>query len=540
MAELTDVAERPGPSPGPGRRMALTSPVTLVVDLLLALLVVGLARWGPDWPAQEFRAGLARSYGLLAWDDRWFGGHALLGYSVLYPMLAAVLGASLTGVLAVVASSWCVQQLLPSDASPAARRWVGVGASVGLLGSLVIGQVPFLLGLAFGLAAVRATLRGRAWVVVAAAAACSLASPLAGLFLLLTIPALAAVVGRRRSLLLCAAALGPVVSAVAGGGDGPFPCPWTDLVGVLGFCALAWVASDPGDVVLRRLSVTYAVAVVAAFSVPNPVGGNISRIGKIAALPLVCWLLTRDTKGTKGTQGTVRLLAASLVPALMWFGVPLASQVADGAVDPSRQASYYSGLLTFLRTQDPLQGRLEIPFTREHWETSFVARSFPLARGWERQTDRLHDGLLYGSLTAASYRSWLDETGVALVALPDVPLDGGGRAESRLLAAPPSYLRLVFADRHWTVWRVVGAQPMTTGPATLTQLGPASFGLDFASAGTAVVRIRTSRLWEVSQGSACVGSTSDGWLTVNARAAGPVQLRARLGWQLLVGPPACG
>lgn len=533
MAELTDVAERPRPSPRPGRRTVLRSPVTLVVDLLLALLVVGLARWGPDWPAQEFRAGLARSYGLLVWDDQWFGGHALLGYSVLYPMLAAVLGASLTGVLAVVASSWCVQQLLPSDASAAARRWVGVGASVGLLGSLVIGQVPFLLGLAFGLAAVRATLHGRAWVVVAAAAACSLASPLAGLFLLLTLPALAAVVGPRRSLLLCAAALGPVVSAVAGGGDGPFPCPWTDLVGVLGFCALAWVASDPGDVVLRRLSVTYAIAVVAAFSVPNPVGGNISRIGKVVALPLVCWLLTRATKGN------VRLLAASLVPALLWFGVPLASQVAHGAVDPSRQASYYSGLLTFLRTEDPLQGRLEIPLTREHWETSFVARSFPLARGWERQTDRAHDALLYGSVTAASYRSWLDETGVALVALPDVPLDGGGRAESRLLAAPPSYLRLVFVDRHWKVWRVVGARPMTTGPATLTQLGPASFGLDFSSAGTAVVRIRTSRLWGVSQGSACVDSTVDGWLSVTARAPGRVLLRARLGWQLLVGRPAC-
>jgi hypothetical protein len=89
------------------------------------------------------------------------------------------------------------------------------------------------------------------------------------------------------------------------------------------------------------------------------------------------------------------------------------------------------------------------------------------------------------------------------------------------------------------VWRVVDAQPMTTGPAMLTQLGPASFRLEFSSAGTAVVRIRTSRLWEVSQGPACLGSTVDGWLTVTARRPGPVLLRARLGWQLLVGRPAC-
>ena len=71
--------------------------------------------------------------------------------------------------------------------------------------------------------------------------------------------------------------------------------------------------------------------------------------------------------------------------------------------------------------------------------------------------------------------AWLDDSGVALVALPDAPLDYGGQAEARLLADPPPYLQLVFQDSHWRLWRVIDAYPLVTGAATMTQLGPASF-----------------------------------------------------------------
>ncbi|MCW2546858.1 MAG: putative integral rane protein, partial [Mycobacterium sp.] len=68
----------------------------------ISTLVVSLARFGPDWPAQEFRANLAQQVGLTAWNNQWYGGHPLPSYSLLYPAVAALFGARLTAVLAAV------------------------------------------------------------------------------------------------------------------------------------------------------------------------------------------------------------------------------------------------------------------------------------------------------------------------------------------------------------------------------------------------------------------------------------------------------
>jgi hypothetical protein len=182
----------------------------------------------------------------------------------------------------------------------------------------------------------------------------------------------------------------------------------------------------------------------------------------------------------------------------------------------------------FLSTQDPADGRLEIPFTREHWEAARVAPYFPIARGWERQTDYQYDAVLYDALTAASYREWLTSAGVDLVALPDAPIDPGGKAEQALLADPPSYLVPVWHDAHWRVWKVAGAQPLVSGPATLTTLGTSSFRLAFSAPGDAVVRVRMSSLWQVTSGQGCVlPAQSDGWVHVRATAAGELTTRAR-------------
>jgi hypothetical protein len=503
------------------------------ISLSAGLAVAVGLRLGPDWPAQEFRAGIARRFGLLAWDNLWYAGHALPGYSLLYPLFASVLGASITGVVAVTAAAWSAERLLPDGASPAARRVFGVAVGVSLAGSLLVGQIPFLLGVAFGLAALLALTRHRGVLVPALAAASSLSSPLAGLFLLLCVPGVAAHAGWRRAILLIGAGAGLGVAALVGGASGPFPCSWTSLAAVLAFCAIAGVASSPGDVVVRRLSATYALAAGVVFYVPTPVGANINRVVELAALPAACWLLTRADRTRR------RFLGLVLVPAVLWTGTPVASAIAHGASDPTRQAAYYDGLLTFLRTQDPIAGRLEIPLTRGHWESSFVAPAFPLARGWERQTDLGDNVTLYRPLSAPSYHAWLVDSAVALVALPDAQLDYGGRAEARLLADPPPYLRLVFQDSHWRVWRVLGAPPLVTGAAVMTQLGPASFEVQFTRPGKAEVRLRSSGLWRVSDGAACLGSTDGGWLTVTSLQTGPVTVRARIGPQLVTRAGDC-
>ena len=55
--------------------------------------------------------------------------------------------------------------------------------------------------------------------------------------------------------------------------------------------------------------------------------------------------------------------------------------------------------------------RIEIPFTRFHWETYVVAPRYPLARGWERQLDIKDNPLFYsGPLTAATYLNQKEPT----------------------------------------------------------------------------------------------------------------------------------
>ena len=496
-----------------------------LLALAVSTVVVLVARLGPDWPAQEFRAQLARDVGLTAWNDQWYGGHPLAGYSLLYPPVSAVFGAAFTGVLAAVGCTWLVTRLLPPV--DAGRRWFGVSAAVCVGGNVFLGQVPFLLGLFFGLAAFLAVLRSEpSWrastVVALLAAAASLASPLAGFFLLLAGFTWAFEAGWRRALPLGAAVAGSLVSLAVGGSGGPFPFPWDGLLDLFVFVTATLLLVPRRYTLLRRFVVVYALVAVISFLVPNPVGGNVIRLAQLLAVPAAFWMLARHRR-------VLAVLAIGLLPALFWQFYPVGSAAARAAGDPSVNASYYTGLLGFLSTQDPASGRLEIPFTREHWEAARVAPYFPIARGWERQTDYQYDEVLYNPLTPDSYRQWLTSAGVDLVAMPDAPIDYGGRAEATLLTHPPAYLVPVWHDAHWRVWKVTGAQPLVSG-ATLTNLATSSFQLDFAAAGDAVVRVRMSSLWQVTSGQGCVlpaEPDGDGWVHVRAAEPGAVTVRAR-------------
>jgi hypothetical protein len=494
-----------------------------LLTLALGIVIVALLRLGPDWPAQEFRAYLARHDGLTAWDDQWYGGHALPGYSLLFPPVAAALGAAATGLIAAVGSTWLVSRLLPPI--DRGRLLFGLAFAITVVGNLFLGQVPFLLGLLFGLAALLAAQRlegrGQLWVL-ALAVVSSFCSPLAGLFLLIAGVAWAFDAGWRRALPLAGAVAGSGVSVVTGGGSGPFPFPWTGFLGISIFVVSTLFLVSRHHSLLRRFAVVYWFVALAAFLVPNPVGGNVVRIGPLLAVPAAFWML-------HGGARRLAVVALALLPALAWQFYPVGSAAAHAAGDPSAKESYYTGLLSFLATQNPANGRLEIPFTREHWEAALVAPYFPIARGWERQTDLQYDKVLYSPLTAATYRGWLASAGVDLVALPTAPIDYGGKAEQALLAHPPAYLHLVWSDANWKVWRVAGAQPLVSGPASLEELGTSSFELQFHQAGVATVRLRQSSLWSVTDGAGCVTAAQpDGFVHVKATGPGLVTTRARV------------
>jgi hypothetical protein len=475
--------------------------VPVVVALVLAGAYLALGPPSADLAAQTYRVGLFDRAGLALWDNGWYAGHHVLAYSVVAPPLGAWLGIALTAALAVVAATLAFAGLARDR--PGAR---GAGAwfAVAIAAAVVSGRVAFAVGAALGLAAALAAHRGRPRLALALGAATACGSPVAALFL-----ALAAASVRTRAWLLAGGAAVAVTAALVlafpEGGSEPFVASafWPALAAALLGAALA--PAGP----LRTGALLYALVVVAAFAVPNPLGGNAARLGALLAGPLAVLVLW---------PGRRRALALLALPLAYWTAYPAARDWIEAHGDPAVRAGYYAPLLAELRVRGGAPARLEIPFTARHWEAAHVAAHVPLARGWERQLDRKENALFYaGDLTAARYRAWLDDRAVRWVALPDAALDASARAEAALLRAGVPGLREVWRSAHWRLFENAGAAPLG-----VTRLGPE----DFDVARAAVVRVRFSPWFAVVRGRGCVARAPGGWTRVEA--GGPVTVGLRL------------
>jgi len=152
---------------------------------LCTALAAAMLAWNPpvgDLAAQVFRTELFQRGGLSIWNGSWYGGHYTLTYSVLFPPLAALLGPRLVGGLAVIASAYLFDRLV-RDRWGEAARWATLWFAAGVVTLLADGQLTFALGVACGLASLRALQLGRSPLAMLAAAACALSSPVAAVFL---------------------------------------------------------------------------------------------------------------------------------------------------------------------------------------------------------------------------------------------------------------------------------------------------------------------------------------------------------------------
>jgi hypothetical protein len=258
---------------------------------------------------------------------------------------------------------------------------------------------------------------------------------------------------------------------------------------------------------------------VVAFAFPDPMGGNVVRLGTLFAGPVVAAALWQRR----------RLLLFAALPLLYWQCVAPVRDVLQHIGDPGVKSSYYQPLLSFLDRQRDRPFRVEIPFTLSHWEAYSVARAVPLARGWERQVDIKDNPLFYntGELTPATYQAWLAKMSVKYVALPDAPLDDSSRAEAALIQGGLPYLHQVWRSAHWRVYRVQGAVPLAEGPGRLTELSVDRMVLQVSHPGSFVVHERFTPYWAVVIGAGCVGPSPDGWTTVEAQAPGELVLGIR-------------
>jgi hypothetical protein len=523
---VTTVAE-PGPAATPGARdwpWIRVAP-TLVAAVLAAAYVI-VDPPSIDLAAQLFRAHLFAQQGFGLWNNYWYGGHHILGYSVLFPAVSAGLTPQLAAALAATATAAVFE--------PLARRHFGEQAWLGaiLFGAatatdLYTGRLALAFGVLPALGAVAALDIGATTAACLLACLAALCSPVAALFAALAAAAYAAgafIADRRIGPTLpgaavAVAALLPVAAlAIAFPEGGTEPFALGTLLPILVIAALALPATPRRHLTLRAGIAIYAVACIAVYLVPSPVGSNIARLGVFVAAPLAAlvWWPRRRT-----------LLAAAILPLLYVGWQAPVVDVAATAGDPSTSAAYYAPLLAYLRQQSGPPFRIEIPFTASHWEAYYVARAFPIARGWERQLDRADNPLFYGPhLTAAAYDAWLRRNAIRFVAVPDVAVDDSAVAERRLIDRGLPYLRLVMRSRHWRVYAVAHSTPIVTGPAQLRALGGDWLALTARAAGTVTIRVRFTPYWAITRGDGCVAPQgADTRLTL--RRAGPVRLAAR-------------
>jgi hypothetical protein len=198
--------------------------------------------------------------------------------------------------------------------------------------------------------------------------------------------------------------------------------------------------------------------------------------------------------------------------------------------DESTQASYYEPLLDFLEREGREPGRIEIPFTRAHFEAYEVARQWPIARGWQRQLDIERNRLFYGGvLNDLTYATWLSENGVRFVAVPDAPLDSSAREEKELIERGPGYLRPRWSSEHWRVYEVALPHPLLIegdgADIRLTSLRSDEFTLDVREPGEALVRVAWTRYWQPRSG--CVEREGH-WTRVTAVKPGPLRVTVRI------------
>ena len=510
---------------------------TLTAAVIAAAYVIVAPR-SEDLAAHLLRAKLFATEGFGIWNNWWYGGHNVPGYSVLFPPLGALLTPQVVAAISAPVSAALFESLAYrrfGKDSWLGALWFGVATGV----NLFTGRLTFALGLVPALGTALALQRRRPGLAIACAALTALASPVDALFAALVGVAYAVAAyqaahqeeqktgeplqARLRAALpgiavVIAAAVPVLALAVAFPEGGSEPFVFSALWPIVLISIAALLVIPRGDRALRAGVALFVLGCVASYAIASPVGSNITRLAPLFAGPVVALLWW--------PRRPFALLAVALPLLYLQWQAPVRDiRTADDNSEVT--FAYFQPMMTYLSRQPGPPFRIEIPFTLFHWEAYAVAPEFPLARGWERQLDTKYNQVFYnGTLTPARYDTWLHQLAIRYVAVADAELDYSAKQEVALINRGLPYLRLVLRTRHWRVYAVQDPTPIAQGATTLTGLGPNWIELNVQRPGTTLIRVRYSPYWAVTQGSACV-SPAGGFTRLEARRPGPLRLDIR-------------
>jgi hypothetical protein len=515
------------------RTVVLTVAVSTILQVAWRLF---LANDGGDLAAQDFWATAAHRFPGSAYNFAWYGGMHMPSYSVGSPYLMAWIGVRTTLMLADIVASG-LTALLIAGTGRVRRPWIAslVGA-LAWTGNTISGRATFGLGMMFALASVAVVYlwparrrgrdllhsKGRLATLVVFSVLATFGSPVAGFFLGLLAAGLwltaddfapgTSLRERLRTTLRrlfvrrrqAAYSLGVpptvvvLVSALLFPFSGIQPMNWSSVILPILMGLFLWLVAPPDWRALRCTALVYVVAVVLAALIRTEIGSNVTRLGLIfGGVALVAALCSGEARNP------LRFLAflPRWVPAQLFIVCAILTSLIWQTLQATNDAIHSRPALAFTTDThsivDELEdhhanlGRVEVVPSRSHVESSVLAPYFTLARGWNRQADVKRNPLFYNAampLTAAEYRSWLDRWAVSYVVVPPGAIDPASQAEADLIARGLSYLKPVWSDANWQLYRVVDPTPLVSAPGTLLKIDEAHMRIRVARAGR--VRIR--------------------------------------------------
>jgi hypothetical protein len=423
--------------------------------------------------------------GLSYWFG-WFGGSTPGNYSVFTPYVCSVIGTELVGALAAVATAALATVLLRGTRHPLAASAL---AAVSVIANLWSGRIPFLLGGAFGVAALIAVRHQRRAWTVGLTALSVLASPVTGAFLALGLAGTFLTTRTRAyrpivTYVVVTAGLGLLAVAFAFGTPGPEPFEFVFVLEVLGALVLLWLARPP-DHIRTTLYVT-ALATIVLFLVPNGMGSNISRL-VFFCLPVAVVALSTLRS---------RIIALAVVPLALAGGVGTLSDLVKAGHSIS-SAGYYDSLIDELdRTPFLSNCRVEVVDHGAHAGDLALPEHAQLARGWETQENNERNATLNKeSLDATTYKVWLDNNAVCYVALPTESVESN--PEYDLVAEGGiTYLSEIWHDSNWQLFKVLDPTHIVASPAGVLAYKQAAMTIRIPCVCTINIRVRWSQYLE--------------------------------------------
>jgi hypothetical protein len=482
------------------RERLLRHPVLSITGLAGVLHVVWFftfATSGGDLAAQDAWAEFVGRHPDSAYNLAWYGGMHPVSYSMVSPYLMSLLGVRTTMMIAGTISAGLLTLILIRSRSVRNPLWAALAGVFGLLCNAISGRVTFGLGMMFALGAVAAVFcwpyrwRYKRWAkalcAAPLAALATMSSPVAGLFV--GFVAVALFLQKRRP---GAWALGLAPAAVVAVSAWLFPFSGTQPMGfgsvILPFLysLLVFVLVPKEWKTVRLTAAVYGLSVVLVWLVSSQIGSNITRLAMLfAGMTLVAALPFTVPRSRRWYAAVLAMLGF-----VGWIGFKTVDDIIHAAPAAS-WARELAPLVNELQEVGAEKGRVEVVPARSHREASALAPYVNLARGWNRQADMERNPLFYDdTLNSANYHEWLKRWAVHFVVLPkDEPDATGAERERELVQRGMPYLRQVWGDANWQLFKVTDPTPLAAPNAVVERAEQGEWTMRVSRPGRIVIRI---------------------------------------------------